>query len=222
MSALGARTFLRSGVFAVFLLSGGLIACSRSNQNVALLTPTLVPVDVGDGGFLSGEPCGPPCFWGITPGTTTEAEVRQVLEDQELLERCRDFNNEAEGAGRGITCRGVMVVDFLTGTDIVAGIGFRPSESITLEQVIARYGTPDAVLVTPGGLPEYEQSIAMSIYYDDIFAFLSLGEQESMTFVVKPQIQLVNIAYSESHDYETVRQYGSAWHGFGEYVVQSR
>ncbi|NIN68634.1 MAG: hypothetical protein GTO63_28795, partial [Anaerolineae bacterium] len=37
-------------------------------------------------GLLTGEPCGPPCWQGLVPGTSTEAEVDEFLAASEYVD----------------------------------------------------------------------------------------------------------------------------------------
>jgi hypothetical protein len=127
----------RIGIFLVILLT--LSACVPA-------TPTL---DVGDGGFLSGEPCGPPCFWGIVPGQTMEAEVMEILQERGVFKVCRAHDREAEGGIRGIICP-QFAVGFRRGGNVVDDVVLWPSTPITAEEIIAKYGEPEFVKV--GGL----------------------------------------------------------------------
>jgi len=144
----------RSGIAVCCLLFTSLLACSPTTPGSSSVPQVAYVGELGvrDGGFLSGEPCGPPCFWGIVPGETTEAEAIQILKAVlgGVFEKCTVYNYEP----RGIGCfRPNLGIEFRKGTDIVDGVGFRPSDRITLEDVIAKHGEPDALYATADGIP---------------------------------------------------------------------
>jgi hypothetical protein len=185
-----------------------LLACTS-------ISPSRV-TDIGDGGFLSEQPCGPPCFWDITPNITREAQVIQVLQTQGLFQNCETFNNEAQSGYRGINCRFVVSVAFQLGTDIVSIVGFKPSSKLTVKGVISKYGNPDSVTVTASGLPEHPRTV-MVLYYDKIYTNLVLTEQEGVEFEVIADTEIENIGYSDQADYNLSNRYAFKWNGYGKY-----
>src|SRR5438132_1178663 len=119
------------GLIVCYLLPVMLASCAVFNAQQ-------LP-DIGDGGFLTGTPCGPPCFLGIVPGITIEAEVLAILEPMRSVQKCESFNHEAESGRRRLSCLS-MNISFRRGTDIVETIGFQTLQKITVAQVIAKYG----------------------------------------------------------------------------------
>ena len=177
--------------------------------------------EIGDGGFLSQEPCGPPCFWNIVPNITTKDEAIEVLKSKGLFERCEFIDNTAYAGTRGIVCRPIVLVELRDDTDIVSGIGFRPSEAITVEDMIEKYGEPDAVLVSTIGIPEGQYQIGMNLYYDKFYGDIRLNEQDGGTFTLTPSTIIVNIGYADEAWYSEVRNRLQQWKGYGEYKYQS-
>src|SRR5437762_11446844 len=112
-------SFLQSATyyFAVFALA----ACT------GLVSSASGVADINDGGLISGDPCGPPCFWKIIPGVTTEDEVTRIFQARDLLQRCENIRNERETGVRGIVCFNKVNISFRPGTNIVEGVGFEPS-----------------------------------------------------------------------------------------------
>jgi hypothetical protein len=177
------------------------------------------PPDIADGGFLSGEPCAPPCFWGIVPGNTTEAEAKQILQTKGLSQGCKAYDNEARSGTRGINCQFIMNISFQLGTDIVYAVGFRPSQKITVEDVITKYGKPDSVSVLPSGIPEDPHTV-MLLYYNRMNTRLNLPDQTGITFLVKPSTEVENIAYFDVDRYEKfLRHSFQKWEDYGEYQL---
>jgi len=175
---------------------------------------------IGDGGFFSQDPCGPPCFWGIVPGSTEEKEVIRILKSRGIWETCESFNNEAESGVRGITCARVLGVHFKRGGTIVAGIGFSPSSEITVHDVLGRFGEPDYILLTDMGLPEYPET-GMSLYYERITTKIDLPAQDNFVYSVSPFTKIESIGYFDVDEYEAhktcIFPYLLTWHGYGEY-----
>ncbi len=172
--------------------------------------------EVKDDGFLTGQPCGPPCFWSIVPGITTEAETVEVLKTKGLFQNCEPFNNEARSGDRGIICRYIMVVGFQLGTDVVKDIGFRPIQKIIVADVIKKYGEPNGVSVIGTSTPETPHSVVI-LYYDDIRTTITLPEQEGTTFLLEASTQIESIGYSDAASYSKSRRFLTDWQGYGEY-----
>ena len=102
----------------------GVRACSVILMCLALSACTCQPtpkptIDIGDGGFLSEEPCGPPCFWGIIPGETTEAEVAEILEQRGIYAACETWVSKFEEGSKGIDCGSRVFISIEQGDDLV-------------------------------------------------------------------------------------------------------
>lgn len=182
-------------------------------------------VYIGDGGFLSGEPCGPPCFWSITPGASTEAQVLEVLQEREISERCQTFNDVSEFKRRGVSCAPGLIFDLDTDTGLVSMIGFSPSQVVSVGEAIAMYGDPDAVLVTATNRPEQAARVVMALYFDLLNTEVVLPGVESATYIVSSITQIDNIGYLSEKEYKEsnsgMHEFLSEWKGYGEYNVQS-
>jgi hypothetical protein len=197
----------KSNIIVCFLFLSLLAACVPSVTGINTGAP-----EIGDGGFLSREPCGPPCFWDIIPGVTTEAEAIQILQSRGLFQKCEAF---AHSGGRGITCPSGIEIVFQQEMDIVGVVGFQLSQAITIEDVIARYGEPDAVLV--GVISRYPRT-RMVLYYDDLKAELFLPWQEDSKFSVVASTKIEHISYNSKVSYESSRSDSfPRWNGYGEY-----
>ncbi len=170
---------------------------------------------IGDGGFLSGEPCGPPCFLGIIPGYSTEIQVVEILRENGLF--CTSYDTEERGGSRGIHCPFGLNIGFKPDSDIVRGLGFRPSNEITIEEVISKIGEPDGLLVYPGGIPEAPE-ITIQILYINISTRLSLPSEKWPGYLLEPSALITNIAYSIDYDVSIKsNSFYQEWKGYGEY-----
>jgi len=179
---------------------------------------------VGDGGFLSGEPCGPPCFLGIIPNVTKETEAVRILKEKGLYKNCTFVNNESESGLRGFDCSNYHVgITFFRGTDVVGIAGFDPPLRLTLDQVFAKHGEPNAVIVSSIWFTwEKQPETSMSLFYKDINTTISLGTQNGNVFNLTPATPIISISYvalgfPTPAEYEAENKYLSSWHGYGEY-----
>lgn len=173
-------------------------------------------VDVGDGGFLSGDPCGPPCFWGIVPGETTEAELMKVLESKGILATCETYNHEERGGLRGINCGSRIFIGFEHDSEVVRGVGFIPSAALTVEDVIARYGEPDGVLVFPRGV--HVVDIVVMLVYLDMLTWVELPEQRGEEgYVLEASTPVETIKYNIHFGDSPDNIFWRTWKGYGEY-----
>jgi hypothetical protein len=169
---------------------------------------------IADSGFFTGQPCGPPCLWGITPGLTTVGGVLDVLKEKGMSNECDQFDNSQEAGGRGVICRGSVV--FSVDGEIVEGIGFNPSQEITVAEVIEQYGEPNSVRVVARGVPEYPHTV-MILFFDSIRTDLVLPEQEGIIYRVEATTAIENIGYSSDTTYKPSSLPYPDWVGYGEY-----
>lgn len=180
-------------------------------------TPVMSIIDVGDGGFLSGDPCGPPCFWGITPGETTEAEAIEILQERGAYGTCETWDRESEGGGRGINCGSRAFISFGQGDDVVDGVGFNPS-GITVQEIVAKYGEPDGIEVGAlgmHGMTDYQLIMA----YPSMLTLIRLFIQEEGPYVLEPSTSVENITYAVVFGELPYADpsYWREWRGYGEY-----
>ena len=46
-------------------------------------------LSIEDGGLISKNPCGAPCFLGVTPGITTKPQIIEILHERNLYDLCK-------------------------------------------------------------------------------------------------------------------------------------
>jgi len=172
--------------------------------------------DIGDGGFLSGDPCGPPCFWGIIPGQTTESEVIEILQRKGVYASCEVQISRFQGAGKMIVCGLNFAIRFSPEGNYVEGINFRPSISFTLRDVVAKYGEPDGVLLYLDGVPEHPRIDAYLVYLN-LLSRLDLPSQKWPGYVIEPSTQVLEITYNLTLPEVKHSLMYREWKGYGEY-----
>ena len=154
--------------------------------------------DIGDGGFLSQQPCGPPCFHGIYPGITTEQDARTVM--QGLDDTCTDWDYTSSSGNRGVNCRHT-VLSFTDQT--TASITFYPTSTMTVSQVFDKYGLPDRMLVFISSvLPDEPQRSRARLFYDRLHSLIDLDEQDRTKFEIRADTSISSIAYFTRDDYQ--------------------
>lgn len=171
---------------------------------------------IGDGGFVSNDPCGPPCLWGITPQVTKVDQVTEILKGKGMPPPCTTFENETNSGWRGFSCP-VPGLDITVGqgTGLVEVIGFKPSTRITVGDAIAKYGEPDAVSIAGIGVPEHPK-VALLLYYTQIRTMLGLQPQEGGVYVVRDSTEIQAINYFDKQSYGNETK-DSKWNGYGSY-----
>lgn len=202
------RSALPCSIVVCFLVAS-LVSCTA-------VIPTITTLNIGDGGFLSGDPCGPPCFWGIVPGQTTEAEVVDILQERGIYEICEARVSKYEEGGKGIDCILQIYINLNQGDDLVRSVYFAPSAPITVQEVIAKYGEPDGILVYPEGVPEHPR-ISLYIVYSSILSRLELPVQEWPGYVVQPSTPVLSILYDLKYSDVQDSPFFEKWVGYGEY-----
>ena len=188
---------------------------------------TINPVSsiIGDGGLLSKQPCGPPCFFGIVPGQTHYTEAENILVNQGLINYCTVIDEYAfaqeEGIG-GWWCDG-FAVEFDRATGIVNHIQFALSPPIQLRTIVDRYGSPDAVsVINMGG--EHTPLLGGEVrYFQYHMVLFSDTEQQSWEYKFAPTMFIDGVIYEDETGFmerlEGFEPEMWLWHGYGTYSV---
>jgi len=212
------EVFPKNVLFCTIAICGILSLLLSSCHSKVVQTPPNIKIN--DGGVLSDEPCGAPCFWGIVPGITTKDQVIAIFEERKIFQDCEFFDYSQTRGERGINCKPRIYISFQKNADIVSGLGFRPDQEILVGEVIAKYGNPDAVLVTLQGIPEKPQRLSMILYFDKINTAMVLPEQDSIGsgYELSPTVQITLIRYEEQTEYKSDKKNIPAnWQGYGIY-----
>ncbi len=169
-----------------------------------------------DGGLFSEEPCQAPCFAGLVPGTTSETEAKEIIQESNYFQNCtlEDRPNQ----GRWISCNG-LIININNDTGVIEGIGFGTFLTYTLEEVVAKYGEPTTVWLALLGIPEAPE-YSMIVLFDEskIRVDIEVREATTETYLLEPSAKITNVAYY-SEEYSGLSGYLQPWHGYGEYIV---
>ena len=200
----------------IFILLMMLSACSSQFPIV-----TTVP-RIKDGGFLTGEPCGPPCFYNIVPGSTELSEAKNKISIYEnVFTNCKSYNQNGGDIIDGINCKDVSI-SFSNST--VDGLSFQPDSEISLEKVVNLYGPPDFVSSRIVSLPDKPFNSRASLYFDKLNTILILSEQTGTGIVITPDTAIMEITYLSEEEYSNIKSLANStsvpWHGFGSYKAE--
>jgi hypothetical protein len=173
---------------------------------------------IEDGGLITKKPCGAPCFLGITPGITTKSQTIEILRERNLYDLCK-FGNSVNVGDMTIDCASFNIY-YSYETNIVTMVGFRPSQKVSVEQIVSVYGNPDAVIVvSPNvsveGNPEARMS--MVLLYDGFHAWIRLPLEEAAKYTISTDTQIDRVSYFDQDSYVESRKLAVPWNGFGIY-----
>lgn len=166
-------------------------------------SPALPPV-------LSDNTCAPPCWGNISPGKTTEADVRKILQDISSVKKdsifsrpYKEFNGiywkfSEDGDG-----------DVLVENGIVWSLDFssplNESLNVTLDQAIEVYGEPAYVFSQFN--PDIPDWGAVTFIYPKkgvIFSYASHVEKYKYKGVLRPETPINSISYFSPEKYQEI------------------
>ncbi len=175
---------------------------------------------LNDSSLVDGDPCGAPCWQGITPGVTSWNEALTILEDNSRLTNFQVEELEAEGGGtilratweqrRGPTCCQMFSEDGQT----VSILFLQVAPRMRLGEVIQTHGEPAYAI---GSEFSDEQAVMNLIYPDKqmvVYAFV-----EGPEGALSETSEIVAVLYMNAA--EMVRLVSSnnlhAWQGYAPY-----
>ena len=197
----------------------------------------LVPVDTS---LLTGEPCEPPCWQGLTPGVSTEEEVNDFLRSSELVDQSSIFRGELtrdRGEVVGTTIQWWSTAnmsnvprqfgnDCLIMEGLLQGSIIWLDSEVTLQDLLERYGAPAKFTAWMEGVES--PYVKVTLFYPrhgfEATLIIRQGEVE-----LRPESEIVRVWYfrsaSQIEDYlRLCREIGypcasedtlQEWHGYG-------
>ena len=193
----------------VAVIDGVIVACSR------IVEAPMQGVS-SDGGFLSGEPCSAPCFSSIIPGETNFDQVRMSLSKNGDDLSC---NTSIDLDSRKVmSCKNGIWIGAAAQTNLVDYISIRVDNSVKLDQVFEKYGSPDTIAVMLTSLPDYSDNAA-TLFYDTLQKTITLETSIKSPY---PVTASSIVAEAEYFDKATFNQRHDdydpgEWKGFGNY-----
>jgi hypothetical protein len=169
--------------------------------------------------LLTGEPCEPPCWQGLTPGESTEQDVYEFVQTSELVDRCGGiFCSDITTAAAGVI--GVSIQwgsthgrgggDFNIQDGVLEDMFIYPSYHLTLEDLIERYGPPDKFHVMVTGL--HVPALEVTLFYPS-YGFTADLELPVDEPVLRPESSIVRLWHSRAGPLETFIELGISYLG---------
>lgn len=173
--------------------------------------------------FLTQNPCSAPCFFGITPGFTTEEETNALLDEYPSVFNACDFEDDTKGVQeRWLLCEEVAVC-YKDG--YVVSIHYYVEPTLSIQQLIEIYGPPDQLKIIHTNIPEETPVISPFLYYNQIQTILFLPDFEGTQYNITPETTIwviYHVSISEFpawiSDYEEL----VPWDGYGIYEVTEK
>ena len=177
-------------------------------------------IDIGDAGLLSDVPCASPCVFGMQAGETRLDQVPRFLEANGLAaSKCF---TEPSVSWIVVSCgMGRFNVQVNAQTKIVNGIWFRPNTSISVGEILDKYGKPDYVAVFHDKLPE-GSTILVYLFWDSKRMSIILPEIAGDVYAIEKATRIEQADFSDDDLYQAsseiqLGQGYKLWHGYGDY-----
>ncbi len=205
------------------------VSCVAPEQSTPTQTPAVVPaqipteptivvpqstvemLSIGDGGLLSGKPCAAPCFFGITPGETSKDQVASLLQEQ-------GFHGCSGYSINNVDCVERVKIIFTPSTGIVNLLGYILDRTISVQEIISKYGRPDSVHVIGSGIPEAPATTVV-LYFDKINTDIRLPEVTGVNYPVASTTKIDLVTYQDNMGYAELKDstFSQPWKGYGIY-----
>ena len=129
------------------------------------------PVDTS---LLTGEPCEPPCWQGLTPGESTENDVLEFIRATRYVDPRTMYRGKVYRGGEVVglsmqwrstaaRSRNVESNAFLIEGGVLQSIIMHPDYDLTLESLLERYGSPEKFRAYVAGFDR--PYVSLRIYY---------------------------------------------------------
>ena len=173
---------------------------------------------VGDGGLVSGDPCGPPCFWNITPGRSSMDDAIEQLRIHGIYDQC-ETQDSNDDQFIFISCGLAVSIVFERGSPLVRSVSFSPSAPIALKDAISAIGPPACILVLSPLLPDHPATYA-HLEFGSPPATIYLAPQDAMSFKAAAESVVTHVVYRAGSS--LANEFAcQPWTGYGEYHPQS-
>jgi hypothetical protein len=206
-------------LLSILLLSSVLTLTACQYKPISVVfekrTPPLVLKNLGDGGLLSGDPCGPPCFLKIQPGITTKQQVLEILKARTNLQDCV-FTSDAKIEYSYLTCEPADITFDKSG--IVGSINFKVQKPVPIGDIIAKFGQPSNVYINTTKWDNKDNTLAVGakLFYNDLRMSIYLADENAQTYSIAESSQVLSIAYFSKDMWGSMLP-GSIWTGYEKY-----
>ncbi len=214
------RTVL-AGVLSVMALLIALFAAYfyTSPQSVLRFYFSITQrINIGDAGLLSDVPCASPCVFGIQAGETRLDEVPPLLKANGISKCFTEPSVSWILVSCGFSRFNVQIN---AQTKIVNGIWFHPNTSISVGEIIKKYGEPDFVAISHDRLLE-GHTIQIYLYWDSNRMLIVLPKIDGDIYVIEKSTKIEEADFSDEELYRGSSEiefgpFYKLWHGYSAY-----
>jgi len=175
-------------------------------------------INIGDAGLLSDAPCAAPCVFGIQAGQTRLDQVAPLLKANGISKCFTEPSVSWILVSCGMARFNVQVN---AQTKIVNAIWFHPSTSISVGEIIQKYGEPDYMTVSHDKLPE-GTTIRIYLYWNSHRMLVVLPKIDGEIYMIEKTTQIDEADFSDEELYQDSSEieFGHGyklWNGYGAY-----
>jgi len=145
-------------------------------------------------GILTGIPCAPPCWQHITPGDSIETDaITSLLETLPGVFDYRVRGGMIDWSWQWYRSN-IYENSIYLNKQVVGSITLKVDTKLTVEQILDKYGFPEATDITLAGLPEH-QYVLVRLFYplQGVTFAVRLSKQRPL---LKPTTQIFEVQYT--------------------------
>jgi hypothetical protein len=196
-----------------------------------------------DNSILTGQPCMPPCWYGIIPGETPSDKAWKLLRpnshvNQRTLQETTDRRGTTEITW--LTSKAVGPNRLFVRDNVIQVIQLTPEFPITLGAVTGQVGNPDKVLAVLTPFENINDAYHILMYYPwhGLIIWVDTSPHTaSDRGLIQPDFHVTSLLYLPRSSLDLMRSHASEfvpsafwsdtyqaleqdWHGFGAYDVK--
>ena len=179
--------------------------------------------NIKDGGLLSGEPCGPPCFFDLIPGFSSRKDMVNKLHQYQLDRNCI-INPQYNDEDMYVVCNDFSIIfdGFKEESDLIQQIVTKP-ENTVIKTIIDKYGKPDYVNIIVWGTVE-RYTTANVIYIKEQLVIRLIELETRYEYIISDDALIKNFVYIDETTLTTLLQdpQTQLWYGNGIYKFSNK
>jgi hypothetical protein len=211
------RLIATSLLFLGFIYFGYRLLLGWQSSRVDPREDHFIKVNLGDFGFFSGVPSGPPCYLEICPQKSTKKNVIAALEKYGLTAFCP---NAIKNINESLNCDYFVFILF-DSNDYVSRLDFSVFPYFSIDQILSKYGVPESFYIDNYSGINGISKVSMVLFYDRYQMVIGLAPQDGEIYDLSGQSEIVDIIYFDEakYTYQKTLYKKVIWKGFGKYAI---